>query len=211
MEVARAEDQCHYEEEADTRIQRQTDGPPHQGLAEGAYSGEEVAEKVELGDLGRVRQQAADVGAEGVDGNVQPAADGVVGRVLPRLQAVAMAEVVCGLPVVEGLVAVLNRGEEGGDDVGGEEDVEGRDGLDGEGILDCPGGVALSVVVPKEEGLQLQLQVCNCRCHAQLQRKSPLTVSWRAWLMDAQTLFSLCLVQLWKPLWGRLWAPLLCW
>ena len=87
-----------------------------------------------------MRQQAAEVGADGVDGDVEPAADGVVGRVLPGLQAVAMAEVVGGLPVVEGLVAVLDRGEEGGDGVGGQEDVEGRDGLDGEGVLDGPSG-----------------------------------------------------------------------
>lgn len=75
-----------------------------------------------------------------MNGNVKPATDGIVGRVLPRLQAVAMAEVVCGLPVVEGLVAVLDRGEEGGKEVGAEEDVKGRDGLDGKGILDGPEG-----------------------------------------------------------------------
>lgn len=138
MEVARAQDQGQDEEEADARVQGQTDGAPHEGLAEGAGGGQEVAEEVELGDLGRVRQQAAEVGADGVDGDVQPAADGIVGRVLPGLQAVAMAEVVGGLPVVEGLVAVLDGREEGGDGVGGQEDVEGRDGLDGEGILHGP-------------------------------------------------------------------------
>jgi hypothetical protein len=83
-------------------------------LAEGAGKGEQVAEEVELSHLSRVRQQTAYVGADGMDGDVQPAADGIVGRVLPRLQAVAMTKVVCRLPVVEGLVAVLDRGEEGG-------------------------------------------------------------------------------------------------
>ena len=140
MEVARAQDEGQDKDEADAGVQGQADGAPHEGLAEGADKGEQVAQEVELGHLGRVRKQAADVGAEGVEGHVQPAADGVVGRVLPRLQAVAMAEVVGGLPVVEGLVAVLDRGEEGGGEVGAQENVEGRDGLDGEGVLDGPGG-----------------------------------------------------------------------
>jgi hypothetical protein len=85
-----------------------------------------------------VRQQAAEIATDSVDGDVQPAADGIVRRVLPGLQAVAMTKVVGGLPVVEGLVAVLDGGEERGDDVGGQEDVEGRDGLDGEGVFDGP-------------------------------------------------------------------------
>jgi len=55
-----------------------------------------------------------------------------------------MAEVVGGFPVVEGLVAVLDRGVERGDDIGAEEDVEGRYGLDGESVLDGPEGDALS-------------------------------------------------------------------
>lgn len=109
MEVAGAEDERHDEDEPDPRVERQTDGAPHEGLAEGAGKGEEVAEEVEFGHLVRVGQQPPDVGADGVDGDVQPAADGIVGRVLPRLQAVAMAQVVCWLPVVERLIAILDR------------------------------------------------------------------------------------------------------
>jgi len=140
VEAAGAEDQGQDEEEADARVQGQTDGAPHEGLGEGADAGQEVAEEVELGHLGRMRQQTADVGAEGVDGDVQPAADGIVRGVLPGLQAVAMADIVGGLPVVEGFVTVLDGGEESGDDVGAQEDVEGRDGLNGECILDGPEG-----------------------------------------------------------------------
>ncbi len=125
VEVARAQNQGQNEEETDARVQGQADSAPHEGLAEGAGGSQKVAEEVELGDLGRVRQQAAEVGADGVNGNVQPAADGIVGRVLPGLQAIAMAEVVGGLPVVERLIAVLDGREEGGDGVGGQEDVEG--------------------------------------------------------------------------------------
>lgn len=40
-----------------------------------------------------------------------------------------MGKIVSRLPVVEGLVAVLNRREPGGDEGGGEEPVKGRDGL----------------------------------------------------------------------------------
>ena len=140
MEIARAKDQGQDEEETNARVQGQADGAPHESLAEGADAGQEVAEEVELGHLGRVRQQTTDVGAEGVDGDVQPAADGIVGGVLPGLQAVTMAEIVGGLPVVEGLVTVLDGGEEGGDDVGAQENVEGRDGFNGKCVLDGPEG-----------------------------------------------------------------------
>lgn len=40
-----------------------------------------------------------------------------------------MVEIMCGLPVVEDLVAVLYWREYGGDCVRNEEDVEGKDGL----------------------------------------------------------------------------------
>lgn len=78
-----------------------------------------------------LRQQAPRVTDYGVQGDIEPAADGVVGRVLPRLQAIAVREIVRGFPVVEGLIAVLNGRKEGGDQAGSQEDVEGLDGLDG--------------------------------------------------------------------------------
>lgn len=71
-----------------------------------------------------------------MENDVEPASNRVVWGVLPGLEAVAMADVVCWLPVVERLVTVLNRGEEGGDEVGSEEDVECRDWFDRESILD---------------------------------------------------------------------------
>ena len=66
-----------------------------------------------------MRQQAADVARDGVEDDVQPASDRVIGRVLPRLKAIAVGKVVRRFPVVEGLVAVLDRREGGGDDVRG--------------------------------------------------------------------------------------------
>lgn len=47
-----------------------------------------------------------------------------------------MGEVVRRLPVVECLVAVLNRGEPGGNEAGGEEPVEGGNGRDAIGAGD---------------------------------------------------------------------------
>jgi len=66
--------------------------------------------------------------------DVQPAPDGVVGRVLPRLETVAMAEVMGGFPIVESLVTVLDRREQCGYQIGNQESVEGKDGLYGERI-----------------------------------------------------------------------------
>lgn len=48
-----------------------------------------------------------------MEANVEPAADGVVGRVLPSLAAVAMDEVMGRFPVVVGFVAVLDGGVDG--------------------------------------------------------------------------------------------------
>lgn len=50
-------------------------------------------------------------------GNVEPASDSIVRGVLPSLKTVAMAEIVGRLPVVEGLITILDRSECGGDEV----------------------------------------------------------------------------------------------
>lgn len=55
-----------------------------------------------------------DAGEGSVQADVGPAADGVDGRVLPRLQAVAVREVVGGLPEVEDCPAQPRRGGGGG-------------------------------------------------------------------------------------------------
>jgi len=51
-----------------------------------------------------------------------------------------VAQVVCWLPVIERLVAILDRGKEGGYQIRGEKEVECRDGFNGVGILDGPVG-----------------------------------------------------------------------
>lgn len=91
MEVPGAEDEGGDEEEAHAGVEGETDGSPHQRLAEGAAESQGIADEVELGDLVGVRQQSSDVAHDGVEANIQPAADGKVGRVLPRLKTVAMA------------------------------------------------------------------------------------------------------------------------
>lgn len=63
--------------------------------------------------------------------DIKPAADGIVGRVFPRLQAVAVRQVMRRLPVVECFVAVLDRRKGGGNQVRDEEDVKGLDGFNG--------------------------------------------------------------------------------
>ena len=56
--------------------------------------------------------EGGEVGEEGVDADVEPGAQRVDGAVLPGLQPVAVHQVVRGLPVVEGLVAIMNGVEE---------------------------------------------------------------------------------------------------
>lgn len=62
--------------------------------------------------------------------NVEPASNGVFGRILPRLQTEAVTQEMRWLPVVEGLVAIENRREQSREDIGKEETVECGDGED---------------------------------------------------------------------------------
>lgn len=81
--------------------------------------------------LVRARQQSSEAAGERVQGDIQPAADGIVGRVLPRLESVSVRQVMGRLPIVEGFVAVLDRRKGGGNQVGDEKDVKGLDRFDG--------------------------------------------------------------------------------
>jgi hypothetical protein len=56
---------------------------------------------------------------------ISPAANGVFGRVLPRLESIAMVEIVGGLPVVEDLITVLDWGEDSSRKIGSCEETEG--------------------------------------------------------------------------------------
>src|SRR5690242_6841586 len=67
--------------------------------------------------------------------SVCPATDGILRRVLPGLQSIAMIEIVRRLPIVEDLVAVLDWCKESSYDVGGREDIEGNYRLELEGGL----------------------------------------------------------------------------
>jgi len=89
-------------------------------LAERAGDGEQAAETVEFVDLcarsiaalpspriavfaylAEIGNLGEETAQNGMQTDIGPAADGIDGRVLPRLQPVAMREVVRGLPVVE--------------------------------------------------------------------------------------------------------------
>jgi hypothetical protein len=88
------------------------------GGVEGGFRGRRAAAQqapdgIEDGDLlmGSEHEQLRPQGSQGMEGDVRPAAEGVLGRVLPRLQALAKVEEVQGLPVVEGFIAVCVQDE----------------------------------------------------------------------------------------------------
>lgn len=137
VEITGAKYERHDKEQANPRVQGQADSPPHERLAEGADESQNTADKVELGDFVGVRKQPADIAHNGMEGDVKPVSDGIVGRVFPGLEAIAVAQIVCWFPVIEGLVTVLDGGEQSSNQVGSEEDVEGRNGLDRVGISNC--------------------------------------------------------------------------
>lgn len=149
MEVAGARDSGDEKENGYPAIEGETDDFEQDCLAQRADKGEAISDKVELGDLAArqvrlgvcsatgmahlagLREQPARVADDGMEGYVQPAPDGKLRRVLPRLKAVSVGQVVRGLPVVERLIAVLDWRKQGGDDTSGQENVESRDGLNG--------------------------------------------------------------------------------
>lgn len=133
MEVAGRDAGGDHEEQPNPRIEGEAQYAEQQYLAESTDEGHDVSDEVELGQLGGLGKKPSNVSHDGVNGNVQPAPDGVVGRILPGLQSIAMGEVMGRFPVIEGLVAVLDGGEEGRDQVGGQENIKGRDGFNCEG------------------------------------------------------------------------------
>jgi hypothetical protein len=63
--------------------------------------------------------------------DISPASDSVVGRILPGLQPITMRKVVGRFPVIERLIAILDRRKERGRHVGRQEHIEGRNGCYG--------------------------------------------------------------------------------
>ena len=62
--------------------------------------------------------------------DVEPAADGKFGRVLPGLQAESTIEIVGGFPIIEDLVTVLYGSVESGQKIDSQEGVECPDRID---------------------------------------------------------------------------------
>ena len=79
--------------------------------------------------LVRVRKYSAHISDNSVEDDVEPTADSIVWRIFPRLKTIAMRQVVSRLPVIERLIAILNRSEPGGYESGAEEPVEGGNRL----------------------------------------------------------------------------------
>ena len=69
--------------------------------------------------------------------DVCPASDGIGRGQFPGLEAIFVVEIVSRLPVVEDLIAVLDRAEDSGQSVGSEEDVERKDGFNMKLVLLC--------------------------------------------------------------------------
>lgn len=88
-------------------------------LADGADEGENDAKEVEFSCLRAYEgQSASEEYDERVKSSIGPASNGVDWGVFPRLEAVAMVEVMCWLPIVEDFVAVLYGREKGGEQTG---------------------------------------------------------------------------------------------
>ena len=138
MEVARRHGQDHDEEQANTRVHGAAHGAPQHGMAHGAGKRKRVAHKVELGDLVGTREEAPQATDDGMETDIEPAADGILGRVLPRLEAIAVAEVMRWFPVVEDLVAVLDGRKGGREEVGREKSVKGCERLNTVGLGRAP-------------------------------------------------------------------------
>jgi hypothetical protein len=70
-----------------------------------------------------------------MEGEVCPTPYGILGRILPGLQTIAMLKVVCRFPVIEGLVTILYWSIKSGEGIGDKEDIESADRLNCEGGL----------------------------------------------------------------------------
>lgn len=107
-------------EQADAPVDGLGDGGVETRFGAGAEEREEDAQAVELVGLGQGGEEEGErARREGVEGDVGPAADGVLGGVLPGLEAVAVGEVVGGLPEVEDCGGGVRGGETGGRGGGG--------------------------------------------------------------------------------------------
>ena len=103
-------------------------------MAKGTGQGQGGPDEIELKALCR-REQRSKFADNCMDNNVEPASESKLGRVFPCLQPIATVQVVGGLPVVEDLIAVLDRRIECSKNVHSSEDVEGGYGFDDELIL----------------------------------------------------------------------------
>lgn len=109
MVHARTKEDNHLEEDGRTWVDGPGDGRVQFGLAQGADQSKHQAEEVELANFAiHKRQQSPQLDDRSMEACIGPTADGIVGRVLPRLQSIAVIEVVRRLPVIEDFITVLN-------------------------------------------------------------------------------------------------------
>lgn len=84
-------------------------------------------------DLGGKWQQPSEASNQCMDGDIKPTPQCIIGRVFPCLQTISSTHIMCWLPVVESLIAVLYGRIEGCEQIDCEKYVESADGLDCEG------------------------------------------------------------------------------
>lgn len=111
MEHARR--RCNDEQEGDSDPWVEGRGNLHEQsrLTEGTQETQRHTQEVELHGLAATenRQEVDRRNSESMNTSIRPGSDGVYRSVFPSLEAMAMGEVVSGLPIVEDLVAVVDR------------------------------------------------------------------------------------------------------
>lgn len=125
MEHAWAKRDDHQEQQSDSGVEFPADGRIQTGLARRADEGQCKASSIKLYRLSRTPDRAH-FANHSVEEDIQPTSDGVLGGILPRLESVAMVEEMCRLPVIEGLVAILNGRIRSSESIGYEKHVEGH-------------------------------------------------------------------------------------
>lgn len=115
----------HQKQQTDAWAQRTADSGVYSRLAGRTNNSQTEPHNVERRHLiAAGRDQRASFGCDCVQTDIQPAADRVDRRVFPCLQAVSVIHVMCRLPEVEHLIAILDGGQKCRYTVRYEENVE---------------------------------------------------------------------------------------
>lgn len=123
MEHARAECYDHEEQESDSRVQCPANSRVQSRLAGCAHKGECESNGVEINCLA-LRKPGAYFSNQRMQADVEPTPYGILGGILPRLQSIPMIKIMRRLPIIEDLVAILDRSIGRRYTIGNKTDVE---------------------------------------------------------------------------------------